>query len=402
MTLWQKILFVTCVPLVCYGTLIVGVGRMISELEKETAAQTRLRTILSEADRLKTLPEEISSSLSFYTSTSDPEFRFRGERTISVMKGNAADLTALLPDDEEKQLGRKLESAAADLELAFLRGTRERPQKATGPSVMQQTQMKLAIQAYESSLNEIIRRAESTPNREKELRNKLHAAIAFGALSNAALAAVLGTWLAVSLRRRLLKLKDNCRRLQEGLQPEDTLPGSDELAFVDRVLHEMHGKLDSVLKSERESIASAIDVSCALDSEGRFLSISSSSKTVWGYETEELTGRYAMEMAASSQVDATMKELKEIIARKGRGSFENQITRKDGSKIDMLWSAHWSENRQVLFCVAQDITEQKRAGDEPAYEEKPIPNSQAHPSQSAAAKLGPILNASQRDQDAES
>ncbi|MBI2810322.1 MAG: HAMP domain-containing histidine kinase [Candidatus Melainabacteria bacterium] len=36
------------------------------------------------------------------------------------------------------------------------------------------------------------------------------------------------------------------------------------------------------------------------------------------------------------------------------------MVKKDGSLIDVLWSMHWSQEELSLFCVAHDVTEQRR------------------------------------------
>jgi signal transduction histidine kinase len=38
----------------------------------------------------------------------------------------------------------------------------------------------------------------------------------------------------------------------------------------------------------------------------------------------------------------------------------NRCLRKDGSTVDVLWSASWSEADGILFCVAHDATESQR------------------------------------------
>lgn len=44
--------------------------------------------------------------------------------------------------------------------------------------------------------------------------------------------------------------------------------------------------------------------------------------------------------------------------------FENRYLCKNGSVVDMLWSAHWSDAEKSMFCVARDITERKRGDEE--------------------------------------
>src|SRR5262249_41439030 len=44
-------------------------------------------------------------------------------------------------------------------------------------------------------------------------------------------------------------------------------------------------------------------------------------------------------------------------------NFENRIKRKDGTAVDALWSAQWSEEEKTFFCVAHDITGRKQIED---------------------------------------
>jgi signal transduction histidine kinase/ActR/RegA family two-component response regulator len=47
-------------------------------------------------------------------------------------------------------------------------------------------------------------------------------------------------------------------------------------------------------------------------------------------------------------------------ARGKRSDFVNRCLRKDGSVVDVLWSASWSATDEILVCVAHDVTEQQR------------------------------------------
>jgi signal transduction histidine kinase len=40
--------------------------------------------------------------------------------------------------------------------------------------------------------------------------------------------------------------------------------------------------------------------------------------------------------------------------------FENRYVRKNGTLVDVMWSAYWSEADKIMFCVAHDITERTR------------------------------------------
>lgn len=98
------------------------------------------------------------------------------------------------------------------------------------------------------------------------------------------------------------------------------------------------------------------DVICTIDENGQFLTVNAASESLWGYTPEELIGRPYIDLVhpddrpRTTHIDADIRVTKKII------DFVNRCERKDGSTVDVLWSANWSEVDRTLFCVAHDIT----------------------------------------------
>ncbi len=103
------------------------------------------------------------------------------------------------------------------------------------------------------------------------------------------------------------------------------------------------------------------DVICANDAEGRFLTVSAACESLWGYKAEELLGKSCVEMVHPEDLERSRLTNLEVMAGHPVTDFENRYIRKDGSTVDVLWSAYWSESDQALFQVARDITHRKRA-----------------------------------------
>ena len=102
------------------------------------------------------------------------------------------------------------------------------------------------------------------------------------------------------------------------------------------------------------------DVICSLDAHGVFLSASAACERLWGYAAEELIGRnylalvHGEDRALSKEMEAEVRSGAKVT------DFVNRCVRKDGSIVDVLWSASWSEEEEMLFCVARDVTERQR------------------------------------------
>ncbi len=119
--------------------------------------------------------------------------------------------------------------------------------------------------------------------------------------------------------------------------------------------------LENAAKRERAMIDNALDVICTIDAEGKFISVSSASLKVWGYSPAELIGSPYIKLVAPEDVAETNKTALEIMSGIEARNFENRYRHKNGSLVDIMWTAFWSEKDNLVFCVAHDITERKAA-----------------------------------------
>ena len=102
------------------------------------------------------------------------------------------------------------------------------------------------------------------------------------------------------------------------------------------------------------------DVICSLDEQGRFLTTNAACRDLWGYEPDELIGRCYL-VLVHPEDRAWSREAEEGTKARGkRSDFVNRCLRKDGTLVDVLWTASWSAEDEILVCVAHDVTEQQR------------------------------------------
>ena len=99
------------------------------------------------------------------------------------------------------------------------------------------------------------------------------------------------------------------------------------------------------------------DVICTIDEWGRFVSVSAACEHLWGYSPAELVGRPYMDLVCPED-KALTAQVADVLMLDGKiTDFVNRYTRKDGSLVDVLWSASWSPTDKIMFCVAHDVTE---------------------------------------------
>jgi len=104
-----------------------------------------------------------------------------------------------------------------------------------------------------------------------------------------------------------------------------------------------------------------LDAICVVDAQGRFVYVSAACEGVFGYTPEEMIGRPMMDLVAPEDRERTQLAAEDVMHGQPKQHFENRYLRKDGRRVDIMWSARWSEADQVRIGVARDITKRKRA-----------------------------------------
>ncbi len=104
-----------------------------------------------------------------------------------------------------------------------------------------------------------------------------------------------------------------------------------------------------------------LDAICMVDAEGRFVFASAACERIFGYTQAEMVGRVMIDMVAPDDRERTLKAAQAVMAGHPQSHFENRYIRKDGSLVDIMWTAGWSEQDQLRVAVARDVTALKRA-----------------------------------------
>jgi len=99
------------------------------------------------------------------------------------------------------------------------------------------------------------------------------------------------------------------------------------------------------------------DAICVVDEHGRFVFVSAACERIFGYTQEEMIGRAMIDLVAPEDRARTLQAAADIMAGEHKLNFENSYVRKDGRRVDILWSARWWESDRLRIAVARDITE---------------------------------------------
>ncbi len=105
----------------------------------------------------------------------------------------------------------------------------------------------------------------------------------------------------------------------------------------------------------------SLDVICTIDGAGQFVFVSDASAAVWGYTPDEMVGRLFMDFVHPDDHAKTAAASAAITGGQAARDFSNRYLRKDGSVVPILWTATWSPEAKLNFCVARDISDRTAA-----------------------------------------
>jgi PAS domain S-box-containing protein len=108
----------------------------------------------------------------------------------------------------------------------------------------------------------------------------------------------------------------------------------------------------------------SIDMLCFLDFTGYFKRLNPAWEATLGFTTEELMSRPFIEFVHPDDRERTLKQNEDVRSGAHARAFENRYLCKDGSYRWLVWNAASDVDHRVIYSVARDITERKRAEEE--------------------------------------
>jgi PAS domain S-box-containing protein len=110
--------------------------------------------------------------------------------------------------------------------------------------------------------------------------------------------------------------------------------------------------------------ALSIDLLCCLDFSGYFKRLNPAWERTLGFTRDELMAKPFIEFVHPDDRERTVRQNREVRIGGQALGFENRYLCKDGSYKWLLWNAAPDSARQIIYSVARDVTEFKKAEDE--------------------------------------
>jgi PAS domain S-box-containing protein len=366
----HKGLILVLVPLILNLGFLAVLSYLLNQAEIEVNKQVRSKEIIAQANSLSKLFYDAGVAMGGYSITKSPLFADRYDKIVREIPENLDALKNMVGDNKHQQvilhdLARITESGLQLLGEAKAAIDENQVDVAQFHARHMYTEIRGLADQLQEELRGLTEEEKKIQDQSPDAKNRskkaVKAFIIIGVGFNIFLALGLAFFFIKSISKGLSTLTDNAVRLARGDRLNAPLLGGDEIALVDTAFHTMADQLNEASRKERAVIENAADVICSVDADGKFVAVSPASEAIWGFAPDELMGRRFIELIAPEDVNATIKAVRAIRSQRGTMPFENRTRRKDGSLVNVLWSALWSEQERSMYCIAHDITQRKLA-----------------------------------------
>jgi len=125
-------------------------------------------------------------------------------------------------------------------------------------------------------------------------------------------------------------------------------------------------KAEEALRAKTEELdryfTSSLDLLCIADTEGYFRRLNPEWEKTLGYQLKELEGHRFLDFVHPDDLSATLDRMAKLSKQQEVSNFVNRYRCKDGSYRWIEWRSYPAGN--LIYAVARDITEHKRAEEE--------------------------------------
>ena len=98
------------------------------------------------------------------------------------------------------------------------------------------------------------------------------------------------------------------------------------------------------------------DAVCMVAPDGELLMVNAAFETIFGYTPAEAKGQQIMDLVHPEDRAATEQSALDAMAGRPRSNFRNRYIRKDGSVVDIQWSAKWLPEYGIRIGVGHEVT----------------------------------------------
>lgn len=362
LSLRTKGLLLVAIPVLFQIVFVLLLVNTLHQADQETQKEIRSKNIIIYAQSVLADMYQAAVSVMRFRGGGDPEEGRLSEAFINQTRQDVEQLENHLQFEptELKQFRPGKEMILKQLNgLAWRRGeiAKGNPDPLT-PSerLVHYTEMGTIVEYFRGVADRQKQRAavqlESAQRKRATVVNIVFAGIAGNMLIGIGVALFFST----NILKRIGALQENAQRLSRSANTKELIPpigGTDEVAELDQVFHNMAAKLAEAMRKEKAVVDNAPDLICSLDADGNFVRVNPAVESTLGRTASELIGMQSNTLISPEKLQVVAKDGSEF-------RFDSETMSKAGEKTHFAWTGQWSAEEQSFFCIGRNITAQRQ------------------------------------------
>lgn len=368
LTVTQKLLILVVVPVFFEIVFFIGLSQVISDKQRQQADLQVSKAVLL---KLHEFESDVARGILVITNPANPSPdiiipQLRNLKRYFTVGAQWRDLERLDPElseivDDSQSIRRAMVQYLDDIEKMITDqkiDANERQKrfstKTLAGVILNMHELSQKIVRIESRL------LNEEPAQLANFRHTTQTIILSGLLAVTVIQTILAMLLVRDILGRLQRIERNLHLVSAYKPLAPVQNGNDEIARLDRVVHETNEILGEARHRELAILENAADVICSFDEKLRFTGVSATVNRLWSYTQEELLGSPLMALVPKSEQANSLADFVRISTLPSpQGELENVIRCKDGGFRNFSWSVNWSQSQKTYFCVAHDVTERR-------------------------------------------
>ncbi|MBX3135087.1 PAS domain S-box protein [Candidatus Obscuribacterales bacterium] len=368
LTVTQKLLILVVVPVFFEIVFFIGLSQVISDKQRQQADLQASKAVLL---KLHEFESDVARGILVITNPANPSPdiiipQLRNLKRYFIVGAQWRDLERLDPElseivDDSQSIRRAMVQYLDDIEKMITDqkiDANERQKrfstKTLAGVILNMHELSQKIVRIESRL------LNEEPAQLANFRHTTQTIILSGLLAVTVIQTILAMLLVRDILGRLQRIERNLHLVSAYKPLAPVQNGNDEIARLDRVVHETNEILGEARHRELAILENAADVICSFDEKLRFTGVSATVNRLWSYTQEELLGSPLMALVPKSEQANSLADFVRISTLPSpQGELENVIRCKDGGFRNFSWSVNWSQSQKTYFCVAHDVTERR-------------------------------------------
>ena len=368
LTVTQKLLILVVVPVFFEIVFFIGLSQVISDKQRQQADLQVSKAVLL---KLHEFESDVARGILVITNPANPSPdiiipQLRNLKRYFIVGAQWRDLERLDPElseivDDSQSIRRAMVQYLDDIEKMITDqkiDANERQKrfstKTLAGVILNMHELSQKIVRIESRL------LNEEPAQLASFRHTTQTIILSGLLAVTVIQTILAMLLVRDILGRLQRIERNLHLVSAYKPLAPAQNGNDEIARLDRVVHETNEILGEARHRELAILENAADVICSFDEKLRFTGVSATVNRLWSYTQEELLGSPLMALVPKSEQANSLADFVRISTLPSpQGELENVIRCKDGGFRNFSWSVNWSQSQKTYFCVAHDVTERR-------------------------------------------